>query len=75
MLKYKYLTKLITFFVKSKHDKCNHLFDPKDMQPRDKDGNVKWKCCKCDHEFTAHCGLDILKNGTCTGNWHINHIT
>ena len=45
------------------------MFDPPDMQNRDENGNVKWKCCKCGKLFVEHCGLDILKNGKCTGRW------
>ena len=39
------------------------------MQFRDKNGMVKWKCCKCNKIFVATCGLEILENGKCTGNW------
>lgn len=55
-----------------KQKKCSHLFDPSDMQNRDENGNVKWKCCKCDKLFVEHCGLDILKHGKCTGHWGIS---
>ena len=55
-----------------KRKKCSHLFDPPDMQSRDENGNVKWKCCKCDKVFVEHCGLDILKHGKCTGRWGIS---
>lgn len=54
-----------------KNKKCSHLFDPPDMQNRDENGNVKWKCCKCGKLFVEYCGLDILKNGKCTGRWGI----
>jgi hypothetical protein len=39
------------------------------MQCRDENGNVKWKCCKCNKVFVEPCGLDILKHGKCTGRW------
>jgi len=55
-----------------KHKKCSHLFDPSDMQNRDENGNVKWKCCKCGKLFIENCGLDILKHGKCTGRWGIS---
>lgn len=55
--------------LKVKHKKCNHLFDPPDMQSRDENGNVHWGCCLCHKEFIAPCGLDILKHGKCTGRW------
>ncbi len=25
---------------------------------------VSWRCHKCDKEFRAHCGLDVLRHGT-----------
>lgn len=52
---------------------CRHLFDPPDMVLRDKNGVVKWKCCKCEKLFVAENGLDILVNGTCTGRWGIRN--
>jgi len=52
-----------------KRKTCSHLFSPCDMQNRDENGNVKWKCFKCNKIFIAECGLDILKNGKCDGKW------
>ena len=54
-----------------KRKTCSHLFSPCDMQSRDENGNVKWKCCKCNKIFIAECGLDILKNGKCDGKWGV----
>ena len=59
-------SKLFNFL---KYKTCKHLFEPYDMQDRDADGNVKWKCCKCNKLFVAECGLDILKNEQCTRRW------
>lgn len=41
------------------------------MQPRDENGNVKWRCSKCNKVFTATYGLAILENGTCDGRWDL----
>lgn len=69
ILKNKYLS---TFAIYIKRKVCDHLFDPPDMQDRDENGNVKWMCCKCQKIFVAHCGLDILKFGKCTGRWGLS---
>jgi len=39
------------------------------MQPRGKDGKVKWECCKCHKLFIEECGLDVLRHGKCDGRW------
>jgi len=48
---------------------CKHFFKASEMQLRDADGNVKWKCSKCGKLFIEKCGLDILRYGKCDGNW------
>lgn len=48
---------------------CKHEFKPKDMQPRNEQGIVKWNCHKCNKMFEAEYGLKILENGKCTGEW------
>ena len=60
---------LSVVFSYLKKKTCEHEFKGKDIQPRDEDGNVSWACCKCGKVFTAECGLDILKNGKCIGEW------
>jgi len=52
-----------------KKKSCSHLFKASEMQLRDRDGNVKWICSKCGILFIEKCGLDILQNGKCDGNW------
>jgi hypothetical protein len=46
---------------------CRHVFDLRDMHSTKwnmpEDRVVIWPCWKCKKVFTAHCGLDILKNG------------
>lgn len=54
---------------------CSHEFAPIDMQHRNENGVVVWPCCKCNHIFEAECGLDILTNGKCTGDWEARHKT
>jgi len=36
------------------------------MQPRNKDGIVKWKCSKCNVVFEYPCGQDFWQIGTIT---------
>lgn len=50
---------------------CYHEFKGKDMMPRNKQGLVFWSCHKCKKEFQAECGLDILTNGKCIGDWKL----
>lgn len=57
------------YFARQKPRECRHLFIGKDLRPRDKNGIVRWPCCKCKKVFEAECGLDILKNGRCIGIW------
>lgn len=54
--------KLATYF-------CRHEFKGRDMKLRDDKGVVRWHCHKCKKTFEAGCGLDILKNGKCIGDW------
>ena len=61
------LLSVVLSFFKTKT--CKHEFRGKDMQPRDNDGNVSWACYKCGKVFVAECGLDVLKNGKCIGEW------
>jgi len=57
-------------FVFFKQRKCKHEFKGKEMKNRDYEGIVRWKCYKCNKVFSAECGLDILKNGKCIGEWY-----
>lgn len=56
-------------FIKQKF--CNHLFEPKDMKSRNKNGIVEWNCCKCGKVFKEEYGLKILEYGKCTGKWGV----
>jgi hypothetical protein len=62
----KFLTNLFSGF---RQRTCQHFFKVKDMQFRDENGQVKWKCSKCGKLFIEECGLDILRYGECDGNW------
>lgn len=57
---------IISFFQKNT---CKHEFKGKDMKPRDENGYVTWNCSKCGKIFVDTCGLNILKNGKCIGEW------
>jgi hypothetical protein len=59
------LSAVFAFFKQT----CKHEFKGKEMQHRDAEGIVRWQCYKCKKVFAAECGLDILKNGKCIGNW------
>lgn len=50
---------------------CNHLFKANEMQPRDKNGMVKWECSRCHKVFVEKCGLDVLQYGDCDGRWDL----
>jgi ribosomal protein L37AE/L43A len=60
------LSAVFAFF---KQRTCKHEFKGKEMQHRDAEGIVRWQCHKCKKVFAAECGLDILKNGKCIGEW------
>lgn len=63
------LAAVLKFFKRVKP--CQHLFKANEMQPRGKDGKVKWECCKCHKLFMEECGLDVLRHGKCDGRWDL----